>query len=305
MNIKSLLLFVSCLPILISCSGSAEPDKGSEGDQPYYLNVMQFNIRYMNNDDTGDTHWTVRKNAIKTMIRELQPDVIGINEARTSQRTDLKALLPEYEFLEVPNTGTSSGGNVNIMYVKEKFKLLASKSFYLSATPNVPSFTWDSTQKQYHVCIWALLKDNETGKEFYFFATHYNTGSTDVDIQAKTNSTNLILSRIEEVTGGDSKAIVFVAGDMNASMESNDSRCSSRKPYLENGFKNARVSALSTDSVISYNGFSDTERTQKSNIDFIFYKNVTGMAFKTVNEAYDGIRYLSDHYPVTLKAMTF
>lgn len=305
MNIKSLLLFVSCLPILISCSGSAEPDKGSEGDQPYYLNVMQFNIRYMNNDDTGDTHWTVRKNAIKTMIRELQPDVIGINEARTSQRTDLKALMPEYEFLEVPNTGTSSGGNVNIMYVKEKFKLLASKSFYLSATPNVPSFTWDSTQKQYHVCIWALLKDNETGKEFYFFATHYNTGSTDVDIQAKTNSTNLILSRIEEVTGGDSKAIVFVAGDMNASMESNDSRCVSLKPYLENGFKNARVSALSTDSVISYNGFSDTERTQKSNIDFIFYKNVTGMAFKTVNEAYDGIRYLSDHYPVTLKAMTF
>ena len=29
------------------------------------------------------------------------------------------------------------------------------------------------------------------------------------------------------------------------------------------------------------------------------------MAFKTVNEAYEGIRYLSDHYPVTLKAMTF
>lgn len=305
MKLKSLFLVASCLLALASCSGSAEPDGGIEGDKPYYLNVMQFNIRYMNNDDTGDTHWTVRKNAIKTMIRELKPDVISVNEARTAQRTDLKTLLPEYEFLEVPNTGTSSGGNVNIMYLKDKFKLLASKSFYLSATPNVPSFTWDSTQKQYHVCIWARLKDNETGKDFYFFATHYNTGSSDVDIAAKTNSTNLILSRIEEVTSGDSKAIIFVAGDMNASLESNDSRCVSLKPYLENGFKNARASALSTDSVVSFNGFSDAARDQKSNIDFIFYKNVTGMAFKTINEPYNGIKYVSDHYPVTLQAMTF
>ncbi|MGM9740511.1 MAG: endonuclease/exonuclease/phosphatase family protein [Candidatus Cryptobacteroides sp.] len=305
MNIKLLLLFSSSLLALASCSGSAEPDGGTGSDQPYYLDVMQFNIRYVNSDDTGDTHWTVRKNAIKTMLKELQPDVISINEARTTQRDDLKSMLPEYGFLEVPNTGTSSGGNVNIMYLKEKFQLLASKSFYLSATPNVPSFTWDSTQKQYHACIWAQLKDNETGKVFYFFATHYNTGSTDVDIAAKTNSTNLILSKIDEITGGDSKAIVFVAGDMNASLESNDSRCVSLKPYLDNGFKNARTSALSTDDIISYNGFSDTERTQKSNIDFIFYKNVTGMAFKTVNEPYNGIKYISDHYPVTLKAMTF
>ena len=302
---KLLSFFVVGLLALTSCSGSADPDDGPDSDEPCYINIMQFNIRYVNNSDTGDNHWTVRKNAVKALVNDHQPDVIGLNEARTTQRTDLKTLLPQYTLLEVPNTGTSSGGNVNMMFLTDKFKLLASKSFYLSATPNVPSFTWDSTQKQYLVCLWALLQDKKTGKEFYAFATHYNLGATDVDVIAKTNSTNLILSRIEEIVGTNTSAPVFVLGDMNASVESNDARSVSLKPYLENGFKNARVSALSTDNIVSYNGFSDKERDQKSNIDFIFYKNVTGMAFKTVTQSYNGIKYASDHWPVTLKAMTF
>ena len=302
---KLLSFFAVGLLALTSCSGSADHDDGPDSDEPCYINIMQFNIRYVNNSDTGDNHWTVRKNAVKALVDDQRPDVIGLNEARTTQRTDLKTLLPQYTLLEVPNTGTSSGGNVNMMFLTDKFKLLASKSFYLSATPNVPSFTWDSTQKQYHVCLWAQLQDKETGKEFYAFATHYNLGATDVDVIAKTNSTNLILSKINEIVGENVSVPVFVMGDMNASIESNDSRSVSLRPYLENGFKNARVSALSTDNIVSYNGFSDKERDQKSNIDFIFYKNVTGMTFKTVTQSYNGIKYASDHWPVTLNAMTF
>ena len=302
---KLLSFFALGLLAVTSCSGSADPDDGPDSGEPYYINIMQFNIRYVNNSDTGDNHWTVRKNAVKALVNDISPDVIGFNEARTTQRTDLKTLLPQYTLLEVPNTGTSSGGNVNMMFLTDKFKLLASKSFYLSATPNVPSFTWGSTQKQYHVCLWAHLQDKDTGKDFYAFATHYNLGATDVDVIAKTNSTNLILSRIEEIVGTNTSAPVFVLGDMNASIESNDARSVSLKPYLENGFKNARVSALSTDNIVSYNGLSDKERDQKSNIDFIFYKDVTGMTFKTVTQSYNGVKYISDHWPVTLNAMTF
>ncbi len=302
---KFMRFFTAGLLALTSCSGTAEPDGDSGSGEPYYINLMQFNIRYVNSNDTGDNHWTVRKNAVKALVNDICPDVISLNEARASQRTDLTTLLPQYTLLEVPNTGTSSGGNVNIMFLTGKFRLLASKSFYLSATPNVQSFTWDSTQKQYHVCLWAHLQDKATGKELYAFATHYNLGSSDVDVIAKTNSTNLILSKIDDIVGKDSSVPIFVLGDMNASIESSDSRSISLKPYLENGFKNARASALSTDNIVSYNGFSDKERDQKSNIDFIFYKNVTGMTFKTVTQPYNGIKYASDHWPVTLNAMTF
>lgn len=302
---KILYLIPLCLLALLqSCSGPADSGEASE-TVPWYLNIMQFNVRYINDGDTGDTHWSVRKNAIRGMVYDQRPDVIGMNEARTSQKADLVALLPDYCQLEVPNTGTSSGGNVTIMYLKDKFNLLASQSFYLSDTPNRPSFTWDSTQKQYHACIWAHLQDKETKKDFYVFATHYNTGSTATDIQARTNSTNLILSKIEEITGGDSSAKVFVLGDMNASMETSDTRSVSLKIYLDNGFKNARTSALTTDDIVSFNGFSDTERTQKSNIDFIFYKNVTGMVFKTITDSYNGVKYISDHYPISLQTMSF
>ena len=303
---KRLLLCLLPLCLLASaCSGSADPDDNNGSAEPYYLNIMQFNIRYINNEDKGDNHWTVRKNAIKAMVNDQQPDVIGINEARTTQRTDLKEVLPQYTLLDVPNTGTSSGGNVNIMFLSDKFKLLGSQSFYLSATPNKQSFTWNSTQKQYHACIWAHLEDKDTENDFYVFATHYNLGTSEVDIQARINSTNLILSKIKDITGGDSKAVVYVLGDMNASMESNDSRSVCLKPYLENGFKNARTSAISTDDIVSFNGFSDQARAQKYNIDFIFYKNVTGMSFKTVTQSYNGIKYVSDHWPVLLNSMTF
>lgn len=293
------------LPVLFSCTGEEDTPGNIDMNVPYYLNIMQFNVRYNNDADGGDTHWSVRKNAVKSMIEDCQPDVAGLNESRTLQRNDLRNLLPDYSFLEVPNTGTSAGGNVTIIYRTEKFDLLGSKSFYLSDTPNKPSFTWDSTQKQYHVCIWGHFRDKETKKEFFLFATHYNLGTTTPDIQARINSTNLILSRIETEMASCPGVPVFVVGDMNASFADGDSRSVGIRGYLDAGFKNARASALSTDDIISFNGFTTEAKTQKSNIDFIFYKNVTGMAFRTVTTSYNGIPFVSDHWPVTLKAMTF
>ena len=301
--ISTILFSVSLL--LGSCSGEKENPGGSPVDEPYQMDIMQFNIRYNADTDTGDTHWSIRKNSIKSMFDDRLPDVAGLNEARTTQRNDLKKLLPAYTMLEVPNTGTSAGGNVTMVYRTDKFNLLGSQSFYLSATPNKPSFTWDSTQKQYHVCLWGHFQDKKTLREFYVFATHYNLGTTTEDIQARINSTNLILSRIESITAENPDAPVYVVGDMNASLAVGDSRAAGIRGYLDAGFKNARESALSTDSVISYNGFSSEPRTEKSNIDFIFYKNVTALSFKTITEKYNGVTFISDHYPVTVQAITF
>lgn len=301
----ALILLALALTGVYSCTGEKKPSENNGSGEPYYMNIMQFNLRYINDSDTGDTHWSVRKNAVKSMINDLLPDVAGLNEARTAQKNDLRNLLPDYSFLEVPNTGTSSGGNVMIMYRTGKFSLLGSKSFYLSDTPNKPSFTWDSTQKQYHACIWGHFQDKETKNEFFVFATHYNLGTTTQDLQARVNSTKLILSRIETETASNPKAPVFVVGDMNASFAEGDSRSVGIQGYLDAGFKNARVSALSTDDIISFNGFSSQERAPKQNIDFIFYKNAAGMDFRTVTATYNGVPFVSDHWPVTLQAMTF
>lgn len=299
-----IVLFSIFSLLLISCGGEMK-ENGTPTNEPYQMNIMQFNIRYNADTDTGDNNWSVRKNAIKSMIEDRLPDVAGLNEARTAQRNDLKKLLPAYTMLEVPNTGSSSGGNVTMIYRTDKFNLLGCQSFYLSDTPNKPSFTWDSTQKQYHACLWGHFQDKTTLKEFYVFATHYNLGTTIADLQARINSTNLILSRIESVTAENPEAPVFVVGDMNASFAPGDSRSVGIQGYLDGGFRNARTSALSTDSVISFNGFSSDARTEKSNIDFIFYKNATAMAFKTITDKYNGLTFISDHYPVTVQAMTF
>lgn len=304
-RITDILAILSAVFLLGSCDGKEPSGKpGADPDVPTQLKVMQFNIRYVNNNvDLGETNWSVRKTAIGKMVAKELPDVIGMNEARTSQREDLKALCPLYTMLEVPNTGTGTGGNVTMMYLTDKFKLLDKKYFFLSATPNVPSYTWDSTQKAWHVCLWAKFEEKSTGRVFYVFATHLNTGSTAADITARTNSAKLIVERMKAEAGDDST--VFLLGDMNCSNAASDAKRVSLQTFFDYGLNDARTSSLATDDAISFNGFSDKERSESNNIDFIFYRKAISTEFRTVTSKEYGVPWLSDHYPVVINAIVF
>ncbi|MDE6871195.1 MAG: metal-dependent hydrolase [Bacteroidales bacterium] len=293
------LLAVICLG---SCAGK-EPIGGTvDPDTPSQYKIMSFNIRYVNANDTGETNWEVRKYAIGKMIAKELPDVVGMNEARTAQRNDMKTLCPQYTHLEVPGTGTGQGGNVTMMFLTEKFNLLESKSFYLSETPSVPSLTFGSGT-QWHTCLWAKLEEKATGRSFYVFATHLNTGSTITDINARTSSAKLIVERIKAEAGDDTT--VYLLGDMNCSWAEDDAKRVSLQPFFDYGLRDARTSSLATDNVISFNGFSDKERTQKSNIDFIFYRKATSLEFRTITSSEYGVTYLSDHWPVVINSIVF
>lgn len=296
-------LILLALILLGSCSGK-EPagDGGPDPDTPSQFKIMSFNVRYVNTTDAGENHWDVRKYAIGKMIAKELPDVVGVNEARTAQRADMKQLCPQYTHLEVPGTGTGQGGNVTMMYLTDKFDLLASKSFYLSETPNVPSSTFGSGT-QWHTCLWARLREKASGRDFYVFVTHLNTGSTLTDINARTSSAKLIVERIKAEAGDDST--VYLLGDMNCSLAEDDAKRVSLLPFLDYGLRNARTSSLSADDAISFNGFSDKERTPKNNIDFIFYRKATSMEFRTITSTEYGVTYLSDHYPIVINSIVF
>ena len=158
MNKLKYLLYGIVLSAL-GCSSSSD-DAGTEGSSNT-LKVMSFNIRCVTSSDTGDKAWDVRKTGCVKMITGIRPDVIGMQEPRTPQRTYLKENLSDYEMLETPGTGTSKGGNSVLLYRKSRFTCLDWGYYFLSDTPDVPSVAWEATQ--WHTTVWAHLKEVSSG----------------------------------------------------------------------------------------------------------------------------------------------
>ncbi len=288
---KVIRLLACCL---LLCAFSC--DRGKDAPEPQkkaaQISVMSFNVRSATiTSDTGDRSWDKRKYAVQTMVKEIKPDMIGMQECTSKQRTDLIGLMEGYELFEVPGTGGSKGGNTVIMYNTAVLEALQCKSFFLSSTPDKASVNGWNEETQYRTTIWAHFRHRESGKEFFVADTHMPLGSEERDNTARINSAKLNVSRMKAAAG--EEAVVFIIGDMNCARENNVT-AKSLDPYYE-WLSNAREKALKTDSSISYNGYG---ASSGSRIDHIFYRNAIVSEFRTVNGSNYGVTYISDHYPI-------
>jgi endonuclease/exonuclease/phosphatase family metal-dependent hydrolase len=64
---------------------------------------------------------------------------------------------------------------------------------------------------------------------------------------------------------------------------------------LDNFMENVREVAPETDRKATSNGFGSSSNT----IDHIFFAGFEARSYRTVTESWNGIKYISDHYPVT------
>ncbi len=292
-NLMSRLLCLFLPALLLSCceQGKDEPGSPSEG-KAAQITVMSFNVRSSTiAADTGDRHWDRRKAAVQKMVKEIRPDVIGMQEATKNQRQDLKNLLDGYELFEVPGTGTSKGGNTVLMYNTSALEALQCKSFFLSGTPDKPSVNGWNEETQYRTTIWGQFRHRGSGKEFFVADTHMPLGSESRDNTARANAATLNISRMKAAAGED--APLFIVGDMNTSLPEKG-----LAPYYE-WLSNAREKAVKTDATLSFNNYGGGSN---SNLDHIFYRNVIVSEFRTVSGKNYGVTYISDHYPVICHA---
>lgn len=140
------------------------------------LRLMSFNIRYENPEDLGSRAWHERLVGAVRMIREEQPDVIGVQEALHGQAADLWASLPDYEFSGVGrDDGMRTGEYAGIFFRRDRFEpdLSDGGTFWLSDTPEKPgSLTWGNGIPR--VASWLRLVDRSTQRGFYVFNTHWD-----------------------------------------------------------------------------------------------------------------------------------
>lgn len=265
-----ILAAIAIVPFFVSC-----------GQKETSIKVMSYNIRYGSAPD-GDNAWDIRKVATPAMLADQAPAAFGVQEALDFQIAYILEKCPQYKCVGVGREdGVDKGEHMSIFYDTNKIELLDWGTYWLSETPDVPSKGWDA--QCYRTATWTKMKLKGTKKEFFYVNTHLDH----VGKEARKNGLALIVNNIAEMNP---KGLpMILTGDMNM------------KPDNENFtdlykvMKSARTEAIDSDDTPSATGF----KAPSSIIDYVFYSGFEKCTnFKVVNQSYENIPFISDHYPV-------
>jgi len=276
------VLAVVALALVVSCALRPE-------SQP--LAMMSFNIRYGTAND-GENSWAQRRELVFDVIREHDPDVVGVQEALRFQLDEIGAAVPGYGELGVGrDDGREAGEYSAILYKSDRFEVSESGSFWFSDEPEtVGSVDWGAQLPR--ICSWARLVEKRSGRGFYIYNLHLDHQSQ----ESRERSAELLLERISARAHADP---VIVTGDFNAGEENPamlyllSAGAGERDLRLRDSFRVVHPDAVE---VGTFNGFAG--RTAGAKIDAILVSerwNVKSAAI--VMTSRDG-RYPSDHFPV-------
>ena len=253
------------------------------------INVMTFNLRYLNDSDASPHTWEERRSTVRQVIRKEQADIIGTQEAVYQQVKDVASDLPNYDWIGQGREGGNEGEFMSIFYNENRFTPLEYDHFWLSDTPDVVgSISWGNTIPR--MVTWVKFLDTKSNEEFYFVNTHFDHMSE----KAREKSAELISERVKEF---DQDLPILLTGDFNAGPDS--------VPHdillNEGGFVDTFTAADKTinKALGTFNGFDDpTGGGADNRIDWILSKgNVDIDTTEVVNYQKNG-QYPSDHYPV-------
>ena len=254
------------------------------------MRIGTYNLRMDTPNDKEDA-WPNRKEMVKSLVLFHEFDIFGTQEGYKHQ---LDGILEIDKFAYIGrgrDDGKDAGEHSAIVYDKTRFTVLDKGDFWYAENPEIPGKGWDATCCN-RICSWAKFKDKVSGKEFYFFNSHYDHQGR----VARLESSKLLLERMKKIVGD---ATFFCTGDFNATPESEpiqviyndgmliDSKLVSQKPPYG--------------TVGTYNSFK-LDSPMKDRIDYIFVsKDIKVEKYGVLNDSQYG-RLPSDHFPVMIVA---
>ena len=280
-SIGMVLLFF----VFVSCSESSNDPEEDLEENPTVseITVMSFNIRN-SGSDTDENQWSNRKAACLSMINDVQPAIIGMQEVRPDQKTYFDDNLENFIIVGTARDGSSSSTEYSsVCFRSDIFTMLDSGTFWLSDTPDFMSKGWDGAC--YRICTWVKLKVKSTGKEIFFFNTHLDHKGA----EAQEKGLLLIKERIKKIAGDN--ANIILTGDFN--MKPGNANIVSFGTFMESirdQYKNGEFYYTDT-----FNGWGSSY----SIIDFVWYQNLLPVSYNVLTGKYLGVTYISDHYPIT------
>lgn len=279
-----IMSFITMITSLVGIASRQEwPDKIQDfNDKPSkeVVRVMSFNIRCTN---VGKDSWEDRIGIVTETINKSNADSVGVQEATTEWMETLDKELTKYTWVGVGrDDGKNQGEFSSIFYLKEKYNLIDSGTFWLSETPETPSLGWDAGCNR--VCTWAVLENKETKEQYVHINSHFDH----VGNKAREESVKLILAHADIYKD---LPVVFTA-DMNVVEGSENyvqmtSGCLKDTKYL-------------TDDSMNYLTYHDTKPLSHRGdvIDYVMVNDKFNvLSYKVVTAGIDN-RYVSDHFPV-------
>ncbi|WP_430971729.1 endonuclease/exonuclease/phosphatase family protein [Sunxiuqinia rutila] len=252
------------------------------------LIVASYNLRY-NTPNDGENAWPNRKEQVKGLIRYHEFDIFGTQEGLIGQLNDLLE-MQEFAFTGVGrDDGKQAGEHSAIFYKKSRFELLDSGDFWLSETPEEPSYGWEAKHRR--ICSWGEFKDKLTAKTFFVFNAHFDHQA----VEAQRQSGILVVEKMKEIAGDGT--IIFM-GDLNSTPETE--QIQNISGYLNDTYAVTQMPPYGP--VGTFNSFK-FDAPMNNRIDYVFVsEDVNVMSYGVLTDSYDQ-KYPSDHQPVVAKVV--
>ena len=251
------------------------------------MNIATFNIRTPVDQPPFD--WASRLPRVKQLLAHWNLGIVGLQEARIEQLTDLCA-DGTFGFVGVGRKDPVERGDGEysaILYRKDTFEPLESGTFWLSETPDVPSSkSWETAYAR--ICTWGQFRHIQSGKTFRHFNTHLDHKSH----LAQKNGLMLIIDRMKPFCEDGTPC--FLTGDFNFLPERDEFN-------IPKQLLNYAVEASETPLAGpggTFHAFHPEEPRYDAPIDYIYTsKDIKVKSVRVIDELFDGLPP-SDHFPV-------
>ena len=251
------------------------------------IKVLSYNLRMDNPDDPHV--WAERKAVAFNLIREVNPDLIGLQEAQEHMFNDVKEELSDTYFIFGEARSLEEGTEATpVLAKKNRFNVLYEHSFMLSETPDIKySKGWDGDLER--IASFFILEDKVDMQAFVFFNTHFDHAGVEARINA-----SLLMSQIIESYHFQGLESVLT-GDFNATPDLDDIKGLLENPELNNSF--ASMTNEEQHNSLSFHGFKG--KIEGTPIDHIFVSKPWFLKNVKLERFSENGIYPSDHYPIS------
>lgn len=255
------------------------------------IKVISFNILCGGKDENVIPERAPR---LKEVLAKYDADLVGFQEATPKWLPFLEEYYgEEYEIFNKWRK-ESNFESTPMMWRKSRFECLDKGYFWFSDIPDVEfGKTWD-TWNCNRICMWAKLRDKQSGEVLHFFNTHYGFGD-----ENQLKSGDLLLKHMEAFNA----ERVILTADFNMSPDRVGYKQLTQKLIDVNTENNPRN---------TFHGFGPFEGRCRIDFCFVSPKTLIPSNYKVIDDLVDG-KYPSDHFGVytelevkeTLKLISF
>jgi endonuclease/exonuclease/phosphatase family metal-dependent hydrolase len=250
------------------------------------IDVITFNIRLDTPLDSINA-WPNRAPLVAGFINEQVPDLLGMQEVLYHQYMYLDSALTGYgSVVAGRDDGMQQGEASPVFYRLGRFSPVASGTFWLSSTPDVPgSVGWGAALTR--IATWVRLYDKTLKDTLLYMNTHFDH----ISDSARVMSSGVLLEKLKELAGDNN---FVITGDFNARPESLAITRMTEGGYAVDSYTISETPPAGE--TYTFNGWKDTEGDNR--IDYIFIRS--GMkvrSHETFRIIENGV-FISDHWPV-------